>query len=689
MAEAAAAPVAPEPIGLKDFARHPYATLPALSPDGREMAVVFRVEDSRALATRKTAADDESAPRVLGALRTRPRWTTWTKNGRILVSLERFLPRTEMAASEGPVEPPTPIFDRRGRIVGWQLPRQPPRKEFPAGRLVYLVSFNAERGRSRHLGRDWKEPVPIQDDVLSWLPADPRRILIGYDEAERFASQRVARPSVEAMSVTTGGVRTLVPYNKRVQRWFADHDGEVRLGEGDRPDASTILYRREGRKLVEIPTYVSTLEANVRFAGYSYDPDLIYAWAPVHGRQALVSYRLSDASVEGVFAHERFDVTGPLVFDETQRKLVGVGFIDDVPQLHAIEESLAKERELMARAVPGLVLETVSESADKGLALVRASSDVRPPIYYLYDRTKKEMRLELVEYPRLEGLPLQPMEPVKFFARDGLEIPAYLTRPSGNPTKAPAIVFVHDGPDQRAHRRFDPLVQWLARSGFAVLEPNFRGSSGYGNTLRSAGYGEWGGAMQNDLEDAAAWLVAEQIADPKRIGIYGRGYGGYAALMGILRENSPFRAAASHGGATDLELLLEDDERGRVEPDWSLRVLGARKLKGKQLALLSPLAHVAALDRPVLLLHSEYDERVRAEHSEDFAKLATKAGKAVELVEFEGELHELALEKHRVLWFEKLTGFFTKSLAAESAPEAPPAPPPSAGRAPRPARTRG
>ena len=471
MAEAAAAPVAPEPIGLKDFARHPYATLPALSPDGREMAVVFRVEDSRALATRKTAADDESAPRVLGALRTRPRWTTWTKNGRILVSLERFLPRTEMAASEGPVEPPTPIFDRRGRIVGWQLPRQPPRKEFPAGRLVYLVSFNAERGRSRHLGRDWKEPVPIQDDVLSWLPADPRRILIGYDEAERFASQRVARPSVEAMSVTTGGVRTLVPYNKRVQRWFADHDGEVRLGEGDRPDASTILYRREGRKLVEIPTYVSTLEANVRFAGYSYDPDLIYAWAPVHGRQALVSYRLSDASVEGVFAHERFDVTGPLVFDETQRKLVGVGFIDDVPQLHAIEESLAKERELMARAVPGLVLETVSESADKGLALVRASSDVRPPIYYLYDRTKKEMRLELVEYPRLEGLPLQPMEPVKFFARDGLEIPAYLTRPSGNPTKAPAIVFVHDGPDQRAHRRFDPLVQWLARSGFAVLEP--------------------------------------------------------------------------------------------------------------------------------------------------------------------------------------------------------------------------
>jgi dipeptidyl aminopeptidase/acylaminoacyl peptidase len=224
------------------------------------------------------------------------------------------------------------------------------------------------------------------------------------------------------------------------------------------------------------------------------------------------------------------------------------------------------------------------------------------------------------------------------------------------------------------HRRFDPLVQWLARSGFAVFEPNFRGSSGYGDALRSAGYGEWGGAMQNDLEDAAAWLVSEGIADPQRIGIYGRGYGGYAALLGVLREHTPFRAAASHGGPTDLELLLEDDEHARVEPDWSSRVMGTRKLKAKQLLELSPISHVALLDRPVLLLHSEEDERVRVEHSESFAKLAKKAGKPVELVTFEPELHELALDKNRVLWFEKLTEFFTKSLAAEAAPEAAPIP---------------
>jgi dipeptidyl aminopeptidase/acylaminoacyl peptidase len=360
------------------------------------------------------------------------------------------------------------------------------------------------------------------------------------------------------------------------------------------------------------------------------------------------------------------------VFDEAQRKLVGVGYVADDLELHALDESLAQERERMARALPGVALEIVSESLDKRRALVRAASDVQPPRYYLFDRERNEMRLELSEYPWLEGEALQPMLPVRYFARDGLEIPAYLTRPPGNPERAPAIVMVHDGPAQRVHRRFDPLVQWLARRGFAVLEPNYRGSTGYGLELRSAGSGEWGAAMQDDLEDGAQWLVSEGIADPRRIGIYGRGYGGYAALIGALRAGTPFRAAASHGGPTDLVELLEDDEKERVEPDWSRSVMGARKQKRSRLVELSPISHVAKLDRPVLLLHSEHDERVRVEHSARFAKLAAKIGKPVELVVFDGELYELAREEHRMLWFEKLTAFFEKSLAPP--PEVPAAP---------------
>ncbi len=669
------APPAPAPIELRDFANHPYATLPALSPDGSQMAIVFRTEGNRAIATRPTAADDESAPKVIGAMRSRPRWLRWVKQDRVLVSIERYQRRTELKTLVREPDPPMPIYDRRGNVIGYRIPPQPPRKVLPGGRAVQLYSFNAVRGGSRHLGKDWKDPVPIQDDVLSWLPADPRRILISYDPIDGFASRDTQRPSVRRISATTGSPTVKVRENRRVQRWFADHDGEVRLGEFVADDGQHILYRLEGRKVVEVSTYVNALEASARFAAHAYDPDLIYAWAPVQGRQALVTLRLSDATVEGVFAHPKYDVTGPLVFDETARKLLGVGYVDDVPQLHALDESLAKERELMQKAVPGVVLEYVSESENKQLVLVRASSDVRPPAYYLYERLKKEMRLEIAEYPRLEGEPLAAMEPVSFFARDGLEIPAYLTRPlrnpekTGNPDKtgdpAPAIVLVHDGPDERASRRFDPLVQWLARRGFAVLEPNYRGSAGFGQKYRSLGLGEWGGAMQDDLEDAAAWLASEGVADPKRIGIYGRGYGGYASLVALARADTPFRSAASYGGPTDLVELLDDDDNARVDVDWSQRVMGVRRLKKAQLSALSPISQIASLAGPVLLLHAERDERVRLEQSERYAKAAKKIGRPIELVTFDDELHELAREPNRVRWFEKLTEFFERTLAAQ------------------------
>jgi dipeptidyl aminopeptidase/acylaminoacyl peptidase len=676
-AEAAKEPSEPT---LEQFAAHPYASLPALSPDGKQIAIVFRTGPQRTIALRPTDPTDSTRPpRLLGSVRSRPLWLRWTKQERVLVAVERFQPRVYLEAMEGDVRPPVPILNRYGQVVGYSIPPQPPRKEMPAGKVHYVHSFHASKFGQRHLGKRWEDPVPIQDDVISWLPNDPMRVLINYDPVERFGAARVKRPSVQLMSVASGSLRRLVGEDRRIQRWFADHDGNVVFGEGtpaDRP----ILYRREGRQLVEVNTYVEELEGAVRFAAHSYDPDLIYVWALVSGRQALLLMRVSDRAIEGVFAHPELDVTGPLVFDQKLRKLVGVGYVDDVPRLHALDESLALERALMERALPGQVLEYVSESDDQSLLLVRASSDVTPPSYYLYDRAKKELSPEFAEHPELEGVALAPMQRVTYYARDGLAIPAYLTRPLGAPKGGPAIVWVHDGPDERAQRRFDPLVQWLARRGFAVLEPNYRGSSGYGESFRSLGFGGWGGAMQDDLDDAAAWLAAEGIADPKRIGIYGRGYGGYAALSALARAPSLFRAAASHAGPSDLEALLEDDEKDRVEADWSRRVLGARKANRERLRALSPIAQASAISGPVLLLHSDNDEYVRFDQSKELLEALLEAGKRVELVEFPNELRELAAEQNRVLLFQRLTQFFETHLAAQPAQPATPtsdAPPPA------------
>jgi dipeptidyl aminopeptidase/acylaminoacyl peptidase len=466
-------------------------------------------------------------------------------------------------------------------------------------------------------------------------------------------------------------LKRVVREDDHVQRWHADWNGDVRLGEADL-NGTYQLYLREGSRLTAVKTYVSALESEVRFAAYTTDPDVIYAWGPVQGRQALLTLKLSTGEADGVFAHPEVDVDGPLIFDDAHH-LVAVGYVDDVQRSQVLNENLAHEREAIERALPGLVIEPVSESADHRLVVVRASSDVRPPRYFLFDRTKRELSQEFSEYPALEDAELAPMERVTIWARDGLALPAYLTRPLGKKGKVPTVVLVHDGPAQRAMRRFDPLVQWLARRGYAVLEPNYRGSSGYGTKFRSLGFGQWNGAMQDDLEDAAAWLVNEGIADPERLAIFGRGYGGYAALMAVTRNPTRFQAAASYGAPTDLVALLEDDEQDRVESDWSQSVLGLRPRDDARLREASPVVAAPKFAKPVLLMHAEHDEHVRYEQAKGLAEALQKAGKAVELVTFPDELYEPGDEANRVLLFQKLTGFLDAHLGAPA--EKKPAPP--------------
>ncbi len=668
---AAAAPKAREDLTLETFAAHPQAALPSLSPDGRELAVVLRAGGKRLVVIRPALEGVATQPRAVGAVRSRPLWLRWTKD-RVLLSVERFQHEMLMDATEEPVRPPTPIFNRRGQVVGYDIGPQPLRKEFPAGRVTYVYAMREDRMRDWHLGRRWEDPVPIQDDVLSWLPADPRRVLISYDPAERIRGQ-VARPTVMSMSISTGAVKRVVRDDEHVQRWHADWNGEVRLGEADVKGAY-VLFRRDGSKVVPVPTYVSALESDVRFAAYTPDPDVIYAWGPVQGRQALLTLRLSTGKADGVFAHPEVDVTGPLIFDDAHH-LVAVGYVDDVPRLQVLDEKLAREREAMERALPDLVIEPVSESGDHRLVVVRASSDVRSPRYFLFDRAKRELSEEFSEYPTLDDAQLAPMERVTVWARDGLGLPSYLTRPLTPPAsgKPPAIVLVHDGPGDRAMKRFDPLVQWLARRGYAVLEPNYRGSSGYGTKFLSLGFGQWNGAMQDDLDDAAAWLAGQGIADPARIAIFGRGYGGYAALMAVARSPSKFVAAASYGAPTDLVELLEDDERDRVESDWSRSVLGLRPRDDARLREISPLFNVAKISKPVLLMHAERDQHVRSDQAEELAEALEKAGKPAQLVILQDELYEPADEANRVLLFQSLTEFLNAQLGAAAAPPAPPA----------------
>jgi dipeptidyl aminopeptidase/acylaminoacyl peptidase len=224
---------------------------------------------------------------------------------------------------------------------------------------------------------------------------------------------------------------------------------------------------------------------------------------------------------------------------------------------------------------------------------------------------------------------MSPVKPVRYQARDGLGIPGYLALPIGREAKnLPLIVMPHGGPFARDSYAFDPLVQMLTSRGYAVLQPNFRGSTGYGRDFAERGYGEWGEKMQDDLDDGVRWLAADGTIDPKRVCIFGASYGGYAALWGGIRNPEIYRCAASFAGVTDIRAMLKYDAKGilasRYSKQWRQRVEGEEK---RDLAAVSPLQQAARLDVPVLIAHGEQDSNVPVDQSRKLVA-ALKARKA-------------------------------------------------------------
>lgn len=265
-----------------------------------------------------------------------------------------------------------------------------------------------------------------------------------------------------------------------------------------------------------------------------------------------------------------------------------------------------------------------------------------PGDYYTYDLATASLKFIASDKPWLEPERLAPVETLRSPMRDGTAITSYLTRPGGSGA-LPLVVMPHGGPEMRDSIDYDPLAQAFATQGWLVLQPNFRGSAGYGLAFTEAGYRQWAKRMQDDVTDAVNDLVKRGIADPKRIAIYGASYGGYAALMGAVLTPDLYRAAVSVAGVTDLRDFIsfvrkEDGEDSESYRYW-LKSIGDPKQDRDALDALSPRYRAAEINIPVLLMHGKEDDTVPARESEAMKKALQKAGKSVRYIPFERESH--------------------------------------------------
>ncbi len=366
--------------------------------------------------------------------------------------------------------------------------------------------------------------------------------------------------------------------------------------------------------------------------------NVAYGFENDTGKTALYTMALDGSGAKKlVLGRDDVDVDGIITLGR-DRRVIGASYATEKRYAEYFDPELKDLAAGLAKALGGgMSISIVGSSDDEQKLLVFAGSDTVPGDYYVYDKATKQLGQLLPMRPELAGVKLAQMKPVRFPAADGTMIPGYLTLPPGSDGKnLPAIVMPHGGPGSRDEWGFDWLSQYFAARGFAVLQPNFRGSAGYGSDwFQQNGFKSWKTAI-GDVNDAGRWLIAQGITSPNKLGIVGWSYGGYAALQSAVLDPDLYKAIVAVAPVTDLETL-----RSESMNDYDFRVLDASIGQGPHVQEGSPANYADRFKAPVLLVHGDTDTNVRVQESRLMESRLKSAGKQVEYIEFKGLAHQL------------------------------------------------
>lgn len=481
-------------------------------------------------------------------------------------------------------------------------------------------------------------------------------------------------PSVQRLDLATGALTEVQERTRGVDSWFVDEQRVVRGGMGRDGSRWTLYYRSTpGGPLQRTKGKFDKRDEEV-FESVYFSPvndDTIVISNHATGRFA--AYRLDLATVEPgalIFENPQGDIDSVLR-DPLSGRLIGFRYHNERWRTHFLDSDLAKLQAKIDRALPGADNLLVDWSTDRKKVLVRSASSSDPGIYYLFDRDRGELKIITAKMP---GIPIEGLSQsryVRYRARDGLTIPAYLTLPRGRSDKGlPLVVMPHGGPFARDTGEYDGWVQMMANRGYAVLQPQFRGTTGFGRHYVERGFGEWGRKMQDDVDDGIDWLASTGTIDPKRVCIAGGSYGGYAAIWGAIRSPGRYRCAISWAGVTDLRMMLKHDRSLFAAPryyrDWKNRVVGYES-RGN-LDEVSPLKHAARMRVPLLLGHGKEDSNVPIAQAEALEAAFAKAGVKIDSVHYDKAGHNFDSLESYADWLGRVERFLARHNPANQPP---------------------
>lgn len=522
--------------------------------------------------------------------------------------------------------------------------------------------------------------------VLHPLPEDDRRMLVA-----RYHYTDQGQPSPIYLDIYDGEKRPAgdVPLDDDIFGLVADNDGTIRgavaMTMGDSLDERDLrLYVRHDGDWRQVELDAARPSPSISFLGFSSDNSQVYFQSnhdmAENDRRGVFRYDFDTEEVELLFRHEEVDVSGLLESHEgdilgayTRFGPMNYHFFED-----KVEEDIDAVRMLtgVVQAFPGNDVTFTSASRDGSKAVVFVRGDQNPGEFYLLDTETMEMRFLVAALPDLPKEELVEMKPVTFEARDGLELHGLLTLPEEQKENLPLIVNVHGGPFGIVDRwGYNPEAQLMAHHGYATLQVNYRGSGGRGEDFERAGWKEWGGKMQDDVTDATRWAIEQGIADEDRICIYGGSYGGYAALMGVIREPDLYQCAVGYVGVYDLPWFRSGDgndfssqqgygRRGRQAFERFMSTAVGDDME--KLRANSPVHNVDKITADLYLVHGGSDVRVVIGHLERLKKALDEAGKDYKAMVKEKEGHGFYDVDNRVDLYDSMLEFFGEHIGPEA-----------------------
>lgn len=488
------------------------------------------------------------------------------------------------------------------------------------------------------------------------------------------------RPDIIKVNTLTGVATTVLKNPGEVSRFGLDHQGVARFGVLSRGDQSGAIYRagekepwqtvlplkkRDGQMhplgfdATNSRIFVSDLTSDRRWAVFNLDPVTGERSEPLFSdpKYDVIPERYSPA-IDGVA------LAGP-IFSEQKQTLAGIRYYTESPRVKWIDPDFIKFQAAADKRFPNTVNLLVDQSRDGRRLLWLVFSDQDPGSYHLLDLDQRSFRLMGVLRPWIDPAKMASTLAVKYAARDGLEINGYLTVPVGHQPKGlPLVVMPHGGPWVRDVWGYDPLVQLLANRGYAVLQMNYRGSTGYGDKLYQEARREIGGKIQDDIEDATRWAIAAGVADPQRIAIMGASYGGYSTLFGLGRSPGLYRCGIALMAVSDWSAFLEDSDIAeyRLSSRYWREQLGDPEKDKEKLRAASPVNFAGGITAPLLIIHGKEDQRVPQDQAKRMISALEKVGRKPESLFLAGVGHSYGRQKDRVQIYNAVVAFLEKNL---------------------------